>query len=440
MHCSTAAEPAARGRPAIQVRPVPVDDVGDPMTVAAEYIHVARQPILDARHQVFGYELLYRGSAEASAFSGNAEHASAQVIGDALLAIGFDTLTDGRRAFVNLASETLLSDASSVLDPEQVVLEILENVTVTPEVVAMCASLGRRGYTLALDDFVPGSSAEALLPYVTFVKLDVLALPPATLTETAGRMLRQGVSVIAEKVETTADFERAKGAGCALFQGYYFCRPTTFSARALSASHLAQTRLMAALYQPSISLTAIEDLLKHDASLAYRVLRTVNSAGFGLRRKVGSIREALLLLGLDQIRKWTSIWVMAGMNTGPSELVTMAVIRGRSCELLGQDVGGPGSDGGYFLLGLCSLLDVLLGQPMEDVVRELPLDEAIRSALLGDDNTARRVLDAVVHHEQGRWLEASAVTGALGLPADRLPTAYADALAWARALTRATAA
>ena len=410
------------------------------MTVAAEHVHVARQPILDARQQVFGYELLYRGTAEASAFSGNAEHASAQVIGDALLAIGFDTLPDGRRAFVTLTTETLLSDTSSVLDPDQVVLEILENVAITPDVVAMCASLAERGYALALDDFVPGSAAESLLPHVKFVKLDVLALPPDLHKETAGRMLKQGVSVIAEKVETVADFERAKSAGCALFQGYYFCRPTTFSARALSASHVTQMRLMAALFTPSVSLGAIEDLLKHDASLTYRVLRTVNSAGFGLRREVGSIREALLLLGLEQIRKWTSIWVLAGMNKGPSELVTMTVLRGRSCELVGHSVGGPGSDGGYFLLGLCSLLDVLLGQPMEDVLRELPLDEGIRSALLGDDNAARRVLDAVVHHEQGRWTQAAALTSRLGLPDDRLPTAYNDALAWARALTRATAA
>lgn len=410
------------------------------MSVAAEQVHVARQPILDARHQVFGYELLHRASADAARFSGSGENASAQTVGDALLAIGFETLTDGRRAFINLASEMLLSNASDVLDPEQVVLEILENVTITPDVVATCASLCARGYTLALDDFVPGSPAEALLPHAKFVKLDVLALPPETVAATTARMLSHGVSVIAEKVETAADFERAKAAGCSLFQGYYFCRPTTFSARALSTSQVAQMRLMAALYKPSVSLAAIEELLKHDTSLSYRVLRTVNSAGFGLRREVRSIREALLMLGLGQIRKWTSIWVLAGMNRGPSELVTMTVLRGRSCELVGQSVGGPDTDGGYFLLGLCSLLDVLLGQPMADVVRELPLDEEIRAALLGQDNQPRRVLDAVVHYEKGNWLQAAALAAALDLSDDCLPAAYTDALAWTRTLTRAAGA
>ena len=409
------------------------------MSVAVEQVHVARQPILDARQHVFGYELLHRRNAEATAFTGNGDHASEQVIGDTLLAIGFETLTDGRRAFVNLATETLMADASSVLDPEQVVLEILESVAVTPESIEMCKSLATRGYALALDDFEPGSPAEALLPHVKFVKLDVLALAPDVLEDTAARMLRQGISVIAEKVETMADFDRAKAAGCALFQGYYFCRPETFSAKALSANQLAQIRLMAALYQPSVSLGTIEDLLKHDTSLTYRVLRTVNSAGFGLRREVRSIREALLLLGLEQIRKWTSIWVLAGMNRGPSELVTMTVLRGRSCELIGHTSGRPDSDGGYFLLGLCSLLDALLGQPMSEVVKELPLDDEIRAALLGVVNRPRQVLDAVIHYEQGHWLESAALTAVLDLDEDCLPQAYAEALAWTRTLTRASA-
>ncbi len=409
------------------------------MPAAAEQIHVARQPILDARDTVFGYELLYRGSAGALAFTGSGQVASAQVIGDALLVIGLETLTDGRRAFVNLTSETLMAGAGDVFDRDQVVLEILETVAAAPEVIAVCQSLHARGYQLALDDFEPGSSAEALVPHATFVKLDVMALSPELVVETAQRMLRQGVSVIAEKVETAADFERAKAAGCSLFQGYYFCRPTTYSATALSANQVAQIRLMAALYKPSVSLAAIEDLLKHDTSLTYRVLRTVNSAGFGLRREVRSIREALLLLGLEQIRKWTSIWVLAGLNRGPSELVTMTVLRGRSCELVARDMGRPDSDGGYFLLGLCSLLDVLLGQPMSDVVRDLPLDDEIRAALIGGDNVPRRVLDAVVHYEQGQWLEATAATAALELSIDSLSSAYTGALAWTRALTSAVA-
>lgn len=409
------------------------------MAVTIEQVHVARQPILDGRQQVFGYELLYRASATAqSAVPGDAS-ISAKVIADALLGVGFETLTDGRRAFINLDMRTLLADASSLLDPEQVVLEILESVEVTPEVQAMCASLRERGYELALDDFVPGSPAEALLPLARFVKLDVLAFDAAALEVTAKRLLSAGVSVVAEKVEASEVFDRAKSAGCSLFQGYYFCRPVTFSGKALPSNQLTQMRLVAALNQPSVSLNAIEDLLKHDASLSYRVLRSVNSAGFGLRREVKSIREALLLLGLDQVRKWSSIWALAGLNKGPSELVTMTVIRARCCELLGQALDRPDSGSGSFLLGLCSLLDVLLGHPMADVTAELPLDPEIREALLGQVNPARETLDAVVAFEQGRWDDASRLVTGLGLAPDTLSDAYADALGWARTLTRGAA-
>lgn len=409
------------------------------MAVSVDQVHVARQPILDARQQVFGYELLYRAAALDDSCVDTGASLSAKVISDALLGIGFDTLTDGRRAFINLDIHTLLADASGLLDPEQVVLEILEHVAVTPEVVEMCRSLRDRGYAIALDDFVPGSAAEALVPFARFVKLDVLHLRPEDLAPTTKRLLSAGATVLAEKVETAEAFERARAAGCSLFQGFYFCRPVTFSGKALPANQLTQMRLVAALNQPAVSLGAIEDLLKHDTSLAYRVLRTVNSAGFGLRREIQSIREALLMLGLDQVRKWSSIWALAGLNKGPSELVSMTVIRARCCELIGQALDRSDNGSAYFLLGLCSLLDVLLGHPMETVTRELPLDPEIQAALLGKSNMARTALDAVHHYEQGRWAESAAAAKALGLDADTLPDAYADALGWAHKLTRAAA-
>lgn len=406
------------------------------MTVTTEQIHVARQPILDARQQVFGYELLYRASAQSVNADDEGVCRSARVIGDALLGIGFETLTDGRHAFINLDVNTLLADASGLLDPDQVVLEILETVQVNDDVLAMCESLKERGYAIALDDFVPGSSAEALLPVARFVKLDVLALDEPTLLATTKRLLKAGVTIVAEKVETAAAFNRAKAAGCSLFQGYYFCKPQTFSGKALPANQIAQIQLVAALNKPAVSLAVVEDLLKRDASLSYRVLRSVNSAGFGLRREIHSIREALLLLGLDQVRKWSSIWALAGLNKGPSELVVMTVIRARCGELIGQALERPDNGASFFLLGLCSLLDVLLGHPMAQVVKDLPLDPEIEAALSGQDNEAKRVLDAIVDYEQGRWDTADATMAALGLPTDLLPESYADALIWARALTQ----
>ena len=403
------------------------------MATTTEQVHVARQPILDHRSEVFGYELLYRAEVADAACTGGTSEASARVLSNTLAGVGLETLADGRRAFLNLSRDVLLSDAGSLFAPGHVVLELLEDVEVTPEVMAMCKSLHERGYALALDDFTPGSAAEALLPLAKFVKLDVLALTAETLRAHAPRLRDQGVSVVAEKVETEEMFEWARDAGCTFFQGYYFCRPRTISMQALSATQLTRMQLLAALYQPDASIPHVEDLLKRDVSLSYRVLRCVNSAGFGLRREIGSIREGLVLLGLDQIRKWASLWALAGLNRGPSELVTMTVVRARACELMGLALGQPDRGAGFFLLGLCSLLDALLQRPLAQVIADLPLADELRAALLGQPNTARQVLDAVIAHEQGRWLDAAELTAALGLGTDALPAAFADALVWQRA-------
>ncbi|MGE0363305.1 MAG: EAL and HDOD domain-containing protein [Vicinamibacterales bacterium] len=397
----------------------------------ADRIHVARQPILDVEQQVAGYELLYRADAADRSYVGGTTQASARVLSDALVGMGLETLTDGRRAFLNLSTEVLLSDASSLLEPRAVVLEVLEDVAITPEVIEVCRSLPERGYLLALDDFVPGSAAEALLPFARFVKLDVLSLPRDVAAAHAPRLLGRGLTLLAEKVETPEMLADARALGCTLFQGYYFCRPHTLAMRPLSASQVTQMRLLAALLQPTASIVQIEDLLKHDASLTYRVLRCVNSAGFGLRREIHSIREALLLVGLDQVRKWTSLWALAGLNRGPAELATMTILRARTCELVGAALGLPDGGAGYFLLGLCSLLDALLQHPMPQVLADLPLDAEIRAALLGEPTPARRVLDAVVLHERGAFDDAAAVAAAAGVDAGMLAAAGADALAWA---------
>lgn len=394
-----------------------------------EVLYVARQPILDRRGHVYGYELLYRAGRADQSFSGAPAQATARILSEGITGLNLDVLCHGRRAFLNMPLDVLLLDAASGLPANQAVFEILEDVPVTPEVIAVCRSLRQQGYGIALDDFVPGSAAEALIEYATHVKVDVLAVPGPDVATLATR-LPPRVSLVAEKVETAGAHASAMSAGCGLFQGYYFCRPETHAVRPLSPNHTTQLRLMTALMQPSVTVVAIEELLKQDPRLSYQVLRMVNSAGFGLRREVNSIREALVLMGLEPVRKWAALWALAGLNSGPSELVTMTVVRARTCETLGSAIDS--ADEQYFLLGLCSLLDVLVGQPMDRVIDGLPVGGVIRDALLGVENRARSVLCAVASYERGDWHEADRLTTAIGLGADALPGAHAAALEWAR--------
>lgn len=412
----------------------------DSATVSAEGLAVARQPLLDARGDVHGYELLFRETVHHTTCTGSSSRASAMVIDTALLSIGLDTLTAGRRAFFNITRDLLVDGKASLLPREASVLELLEDIPADPETIEACRRLHQEGYVLAVDDYEPGSPSEAFLPYVTYAKVDLLATPPERLGSIVASLKGRGVTVVAEKVETREAHEAAKAAGCTLFQGYYFCRPETLASGSIPPNHLAHMRLVSALNRPNVSAMHVEELLKQDSRLSYRVLRCVNSAGFGLRREIQSIREAVVLMGLNRIRQWAAVWLLTSMNSGPTELANMAVLRGRSCELLGARLGGPDHAGELFLLGLASLLDVMLQRPMPVAIAELPLGGEVRSALLGEDNAPRRVLDAVVHYERGDWEPAWAAAARASLDIAELADAYQDALQWVKQFTTASAA
>ncbi len=396
---------------------------------------VSRQPILDANGRVFGYELLHRAKDGDAAADGS----GAKGLTDVVLDMGLDTLTEGKPAFLNFSRDLLLSDAGTLLPPKKSVIQLRRGVQVDDEVVAACERLHKAGYRLALD-FVSDPEGERLLPFIKFVKIDVRSMSPSAAEALAKRLSANELKVIAEKVENIEAFNAAKQAGFALFQGYYFCQPTTLQASVLPGRRLAYLQLLSALRQPDVGVMQVEELVKHDVSLSYRVLKCVNSAAYGLRSEVTSIRQALVMIGVDPIRKWVSVWSIAGLNTdGPSELVTVSLLRARCCELLGGQLGRRGGDSELFLLGLCSLLDAILDRPLADAVADLPLGAEIKAALLGEANTARAVLDVVVAYEAGDWDVASEKGLALGLPEDAAALAYADALIWARQLSRAVA-
>ena len=403
-------------------------------------VYVARQPILNTAGQVFGYELLYREIGSDIGCTIATDAASARVFSDAVLAMGLDTLTAGRRAFMNISRRVLLSDVATVLPAETVVLELLEDISVDYEVIDACRRLQAQGYVLALDDYTPGCPTEALLPYASMVKVDMLSTTPQERAQIVATMPKS-IRLIAEKVETAAVFEEADSAGYHLFQGYYFCRPATFKARTLSTTAIAYARLLVALNKPEATIAEVEDLIKRDPSLTYRVLQCVNSAGFGVRRQLESIRQALVLLGLDQVRKWASVWALAGLNVGGNpEVVTTAVVRARSCELVAESILGNEDAAEYFLLGLCSMLDAMLGRPMKEAVADLPVSDRVRGALLGQPNPARRILDAVIAYERALWETSAMLLEQVGAEPDRLAAAYNDALVWARGLQQVSAA
>jgi len=400
-------------------------------------VHVARQPILDAHNRVFGYELLYRATQTDTSCTAEGDLASARVLTDAVLEVGLDTLTGGRPAFLNLTKPLITSQVATLLPPKAAVFELREDVEVDDTVVDACRKLHARGYRLALDDFVVGSPAEQLLPYVSFMKIDVQLTDMPLVLELPQRYKSHRVTMVAEKVETREVFEATKKAGYTLFQGYYFRRPVIQTGKALPANHAVYMQLLAELNREDLTILELEALIKQDAALSLKVLRCVNSAALPLRREVRSIHDAVVLLGIQPIKQWASVWCLAGVNKGGSpELATLALLRARSCELVANDLKTV-DNSELFLVGLCSLLDAMLGCPMEQALEHLPLSPSAKETLLGAPSPMRSVLDSILALEIGDWADVDLSAADAGVSPATLSNAYIGALRWARALTRA---
>jgi EAL and modified HD-GYP domain-containing signal transduction protein len=405
---------------------------GSTAKVPPKPVFLAREPILDRRKRVIGYEVRLRP--EAGPATADADRASARVITEGLVGIGLDTVASGQKAFVRIGREMLISGVPAVLPPGKVVIELGTDIEADREVVAACEELRRNGYALAVDDFVLNEWTADLVPLASYLKVDMKAsVDPETRARTVA-CLRPGVTaLVAKNVETFEEFESAARDGFTAFQGFFFGRPLLLQGRDVPGQQLALLRVLKALNNPNLSVGQLEELVKHDAALCYRILRTVNSAAFALQTTIKSVREALLLLGRDTVRRWASIWALAGLNADAhSELVVMSTTRARCCELTAGSARGEDAGAEAFLMGMCSLLDAILDRPMPAIVAELPLEDRTKRALCGEANPMRDVLDCVLAYERGAWEECDALARKAKVNPAILPVAYVEALKWSR--------
>jgi EAL and modified HD-GYP domain-containing signal transduction protein len=364
------------------------------------HFFLARQPIFDRKLQVFAYELLFRDSRD-NAHRGNVgdDASTARVITNAM-DLGLARLTRGHPAFINLPQQFLEDPDLLPLDTDLVVPEILETVTLSDACLQGLRTLRERGYRLALDDFVDTNAFNAVLPMIDIVKLDVLALPQEAWATQIQRLREHGCKILAEKVETLEAFETLRALRVDYFQGYFFARPRIVRGRRLAPSRVNVLHTLARLNDPEICVDEIHALVSRDAALSVKALNYVNSAANGLSRRVESIREAIIYLGRDTIRRWVSLYALATEDSGPEERLTLAIQRAKLCELVGARIGHPNPDA-CFTVGLFSMLDVLLDTPLEDILAQMPLSHDMRTALLEHAGECGDILAAVQRWEAG---------------------------------------
>jgi EAL and modified HD-GYP domain-containing signal transduction protein len=397
-------------------------------------VFVGRHAIYNRELEVIAYELLFRGSAAAErAEFQDADEATSRVILSTFTEIGLDRIVEGKMAFINLTRSFVLGDYPLPLSKAGLGLEILENISIDQPVIEAVQRLSTQGYTIVLDDFIYHESLRPLVEIADIIKIDMQALPDSEVQRHVEILRKHTVKLLAEKVETHEQFEFCNRLGFDYFQGFFFCQPHIVKGQRIPPNRLVTLRLLAKLQDPVTSIRELETLISQDVSMSYKLLRSLNSAFYSLPRKIESVHQALVMLGNQWLKTWASLLLLSSIHDKPQELMQIAMVRAKMCELLAT-AKRLGAKEIFFTTGLFSVLDALMDQPMEDVLNALPLSQEINDALLRREGNLGVVLQCVLDYERGNWDAVQHI----GLQQAEITQAYLEAIAWATQVSKET--
>ncbi len=395
-------------------------------------VFVARQAIFNRRQKVVAYELLFRDSPK-NFFPDIAEgQATARLIMENQLNLGTRHITSGKKALINIGPESLELDLCAFLPCQDVVIELLESIEPTDTNYELCRELFHSNFNLALDDFVYKPQWDRFLKLVKLIKFDITITPLNDIHPIIKKLKdHKQIKLLAEKIETQEEYEVAAGMGFDYFQGYFFAKPTMMKHNDIDYNYGLVVAIYAEIMGPNPDLTKIAALFELDAALAYKLLRLINSGVFPIQSKIASLKQALVYLGQERLKKFVSLIVTAHTaGKKPAELMQVCVVRARFCELIAKKVAKHQS-GEAFLTGLFSLLDAILDQPMSLLVEKLPFQDEIKAALLEEKNTLYYILKVVKAYETGSWWTLEQAVIFLNIQSDILPELYQKSVDWA---------
>ncbi|MEG1504950.1 MAG: EAL domain-containing protein [Lachnospiraceae bacterium] len=372
-------------------------------------VYVARQPIFDVKNEVFGYELLYRNNNK-NAYDSSIEgsEATKNLLSDVTTVFKLQSLTNQKYAFVNFTKELLLQKLPKVLDEQEIVVEVLEDVIPDEELIECIKDLKKRKMKIALDDYFEPGPIDVLIPYADIIKVDFSFLNPDQ-RDTLAKSLNERaphVRLLAEKVETEEEYERAKKAGYELFQGYYFSKPVMFSTSSVEIANSTGMRLFKEVNEECPSYQKMADIMKTDVGMTYAILKKMNTLGSFRGNQITNIKDALVRMGLFEVKKWVTLKIMRSVaSDAAEESVRTSLVRGLFSEEIAKEVGWNHLKESAFMVGILSGIDPEMNEEITKVLSEMGAYEDVKDALLGSDNELRRILVFVKMFEEGRWDE-----------------------------------
>ena len=403
-------------------------------------VYTARQAILNRKKHVVAYELLFRDGKDNAFPNIDSYAATARLLMDSHFNQGLDKLTSGKPALINYPEQALLDQTPTLLPNNKAMIEILEDVTPSEEVYEACRQMFHKGYKLVLDDFIYNSSWEPFFKLVRLIKFDLTQTSFDEIEIILPKLKKYKLmKLLAEKIETEQEFQRAKDLGFDFFQGYFFCKPKVIEQTDVDKNQAVLMAMYQEVLKKDVNYTKLSTYFERDTGLAYKLLKFVNSGLFPVRDPMTSLKQALIYLGEEQVKKFVTMIITAHFaEHKPEELTQMSIIRARFCELVAKKTL-PARSEEAFLTGLFSLLDAIFDFPMDKLVAQLPISEESRDALLGKDNPLADVLSVVRAYESASWSQMRRACAKFRLDQELLPDIYSDAIRWADAYKESAA-
>ena len=401
-------------------------------------LYAARQPILDKDKNLFAYEILFRNGLTNAFPEINEDEATSKIVAGAQFNLGIESLTEDKPAFINFTQDTLMQGYPMLLPPEQVVVEILETVKPSKKLLKVCEELKKKGYTIALDDYEHQAIWQHFYPFTDIIKIDYQLSPLEEIKEVIEAVTPYPhIKLLAEKVETYEEFKQACELGFRYFQGYFFSRPEVIKSTALATNQMSLANLMAEINSDSPDINQVTSVFESDVTLSFKLLRYAQSPIFKRRSTIESIKQAIVALGQDELRRFVSVLFTAEVSSDkPSELTRMSLTRAKFCENIAVLI--PKADKSpAFLVGMLSLLDALLDTNLSELVEKLPLTDSVKQALMLDQGLLADLLDCCKLAENADWLALQQSASKLAINEEDLLACYSQAIQWSAQLIKA---